>query len=64
MPSSQRYELHVETVLVSKKTNFSCCRVRCVPEERRTPAMAVYTDVAADDLADFLKSYDVGELLS
>jgi len=26
--------------------------------------MAVYTDVAADDLADFLKSYDIGELLS
>lgn len=26
--------------------------------------MAVYTDVAADDLADFLKQYDLGELLS
>ena len=26
--------------------------------------MAVYTDVAADELADFLKTYDVGELLS
>ena len=26
--------------------------------------MAVYTDVAADDLADFLKGYDIGELLS
>src|ERR1700733_10767544 len=26
--------------------------------------MAVYTDVAADELADFLKSYDIGELLS
>jgi homoserine kinase type II len=26
--------------------------------------MAVYTDVAADDLADFLKQYDIGELLS
>lgn len=26
--------------------------------------MAVYTDVAADDLADFLKSYDIGDLLS
>src|SRR6185312_14725392 len=26
--------------------------------------MAVYTDVAAEDLADFLKSYDIGELLS
>ena len=26
--------------------------------------MAVYTDVAADELAEFLESYDVGELLS
>jgi homoserine kinase type II len=26
--------------------------------------MAVYTDVAADDLADFLASYDIGDLLS
>lgn len=26
--------------------------------------MAVYTDVAADDLAEFLKAYDIGELLS
>src|SRR6202048_518163 len=26
--------------------------------------MAVYPDVAADELADFLKTYDVGELLS
>jgi len=26
--------------------------------------MAVYTDVAADELADFLKAYDIGELLS
>lgn len=26
--------------------------------------MAVYTDVAADELADFLKTYDIGELLS
>ncbi len=26
--------------------------------------MAVYTDVAADELADFLRTYDIGELLS
>src|SRR5438552_16051517 len=26
--------------------------------------MAVYTDVAAEDLAEFLKSYDIGELTS
>src|SRR3982074_3946175 len=26
--------------------------------------MAVYTDVAAGELAEFLKSYDIGELLS
>ncbi|MCG6205112.1 homoserine kinase [Rhodopseudomonas sp. HC1] len=26
--------------------------------------MAVYTDVAADDLADFLSAYDIGDLLS
>ena len=26
--------------------------------------MAVYTDVAADELADFLTQYDLGELLS
>ncbi|MBN9043866.1 MAG: homoserine kinase [Rhizobiales bacterium 62-47] len=26
--------------------------------------MAVYTDVAAEDLAEFLKAYDIGELLS
>ena len=26
--------------------------------------MAVYTDVAADELADFLKQYEIGELLS
>src|SRR5258708_14011778 len=26
--------------------------------------MAVYTDVAAEELAEFLKSYDIGELLS
>ncbi len=26
--------------------------------------MAVYTDVAADELAEFLKDYDIGELLS
>src|SRR5215472_10015471 len=26
--------------------------------------MAVYTDVAADELADFLSRYDIGELLS
>jgi len=26
--------------------------------------MAVYTDVAAEDLADFLRGYDIGELLS
>ena len=26
--------------------------------------MAVYTDVAADELAEFLTHYDIGELLS
>ena len=26
--------------------------------------MAVYTDVSADELADFLKDYDIGELSS
>src|SRR5665647_2351079 len=26
--------------------------------------MAVYTDVAADELADFLKGYEIGDLLS
>src|SRR4051795_11404880 len=26
--------------------------------------MAVYTDVAAEELADFISAYDVGELLS
>lgn len=26
--------------------------------------MAVYTDVAADELAEFLKNYDIGETLS
>ena len=26
--------------------------------------MAVYTDVTADDLTDFLAGYDIGELLS
>lgn len=26
--------------------------------------MAVYTEVAAEDLADFLTHYDIGELLS
>ena len=26
--------------------------------------MAVYTDVAADELADFLKEYEIGDLLS
>src|SRR5689334_24642131 len=26
--------------------------------------MAVYTDVAADELAEFLKNYEIGELLS
>ena len=26
--------------------------------------MAVYTDVAADEFADFLSQYDIGELLS
>ena len=26
--------------------------------------MAVYTDVAADELAEFLKRYEIGELLS
>ncbi len=26
--------------------------------------MAVYTDVAADELAEFLSLYDIGELLS
>src|ERR1700760_3560035 len=26
--------------------------------------MAVYTDVAADELADFLKNYEIGDLLS
>ena len=26
--------------------------------------MAVYTDVAADELAEFLNGYDIGELLS
>ena len=26
--------------------------------------MAVYTDVAADDLAEFLKDYEIGALLS
>ena len=26
--------------------------------------MAVYTDVAADELAEFLEGYDIGELLS
>jgi hypothetical protein len=36
----------------------------CVPRPRRVTAMAVYTDVADDDLADFLKRYGIGELLS
>ena len=26
--------------------------------------MAVYTDVAAEELAEFLENYDIGELLS
>src|SRR5713226_4496077 len=45
-----------------KKTNSFRCRVRCGPTRRKS--MAVYTDVAADELAEFLGQYDIGELLS
>src|ERR1700724_324170 len=46
-----------------KRTNSFRCRVRCGPT-RRVIAMAVYTDVAADELAEFLSRYEIGELLS
>jgi hypothetical protein len=48
-----------------KRTSSSRCRVRCGPTPPRGVPMAVYTDVAAEDLAEFLKGgYDIGELLS
>src|SRR5581483_292462 len=54
---------------------FSRCRARCAATRRRNnckraggahegTSLAVYTDVAAEDLAAFLSGYDVGELLS
>src|SRR3979409_439737 len=46
-----------------KRTNSFRCRVRCGPTPQSNP-MAVYTDVAADELADFLSHYELGELLS
>src|SRR4029077_11867336 len=48
-----------------KRTSSSRCRARCVPKPPRNSShMAVYTDVAAEELAEFLKGYDIGELLS
>src|SRR6185369_14429219 len=48
-----------------KRTSSSRCRARCVPKPPPSNSpMAVYTDVAAEELAEFLKVYDIGELLS
>src|SRR5690242_21228991 len=50
-----------------KKTSSSRCRARCVPTQpsrQGVNPMAVYTDVAAEELAEFLSGYDIGELLS
>src|SRR6478736_6722929 len=48
-----------------KRTSSSRCRARCVPKPPPSNShMAVYTDVAAEELAEFLESYDIGELLS
>ncbi len=61
---AERYELHVETVSAAEENEFFPLPRSLRPERRRVVAMAVYTDVAAEDLAEFLKGYDIGELLS
>src|SRR5262249_17146996 len=40
------------------------CRARCATARRRSSRVAVYTDVAAEDLDSFLAGYDLGELLA
>ena len=62
---AERYELHVETVSAAEENGSSRCRVRCGPTPPPSrSAMAVYTDVSAEELAEFLEGYDIGELLS
>ena len=61
---AERYELHVETVSAAEENEFFPLPRSLRPDAARKAAMAVYTDVAAEELAEFLKGYDIGELLS
>ncbi len=61
---AERYELHVETVSAAEENEFFPVAAFAAARRGRVAAMAVYTDVAADDLAAFLAEYDIGELLS
>ena len=61
---AERFELHVETVSAAEENEFFPLPRSLRPDAAESSAMAVYTDVAAEDLAEFLKGYDIGELLS
>src|SRR5690348_3096696 len=48
-----------------RKACSSRCPAPCGrPRRRSSAAMAVYTDVTAEDLTHFLADYDLGELLA
>ena len=58
-----RFEVEVETVSTADETCSSRCRASCAAKPRSS-RVAVYTEVADEELAAFLAAYDIGALLS
>ena len=52
---AERYELHVETVSAAEENEFFPLPRSLRPDAAVRTAMAVYTDVAAEELAEFLR---------
>ena len=61
---AEHYELHVETVSAAEENEFFPLPRSLRPDAAMRYSMAVYTDVTAEELAEFLEGYDIGELLS
>ena len=53
---AERYELHVETVSAAEENEFFPLPRSLRPDAAVVTRMAVYTDVAADELAEFLEA--------
>ena len=61
---AERYAVSVETVTTAEERHVLSVAAGAARDRGGGIIMAVYTDVAAEDLAAFLAGYDIGELLA